>query len=442
MLNETASSMEDRPALRSSVRHATNENNAVRDELRQIVMTVLMIEREIMPNDEQPPMIFSPGLEGGVLASFEGRLLFDSEQAYDRLDRVLKPMNYLPIFRDVQGKHVVHVLAGRVHVGKRSNTLNWLLFIGTLISLLMIGTSIAIGEIGLNDPALARFVTENFFAQLWRGLPYALCVLLILGAHELGHYFAARYHRLAVTLPYFIPAPPPFSLFGTWGAFIQLREPIRNRKALMDIGASGPLMGLVFAIPIVLIGLSTSYVGPISPGGVLEGNSLLYALSKTLVFGRFLPADGIDVTINQLATAGWIGLFITGLNLLPVGQLDGGHILYALIGERARLLYIPVMAALVILTLRFTEGWLLWLALLFLFGRTYAVPLDTITALDRRHLLIGVLSVMVFVVTIVPIPFVFVSEGGGGLPSQGVMLTVGVILLYKGLRRRLNRHSV
>src|SRR5690606_26585459 len=127
-----------------------------------------------------------------------------------------------------------------------------------------------------------------------------------LGSHELGHYFAARHHKIAVTLPYFIPAPF-VSFLGTFGAFIQLREPMRNRKVLLDIGAAGPLTGLIFPIPIVFIGLATSTVGPMTPGGYLEGNSFLYALAKTIVFGRFLPDGQVDVYMNQLAMAGWAG---------------------------------------------------------------------------------------------------------------------------------------
>jgi membrane-associated protease RseP (regulator of RpoE activity) len=169
---------------------------------------------------------------------------------------------------------------------------------------------------------------------------------------------------------------------------------------------------------------------------VLEGNSLLYALSKIAVFGRFLPDGQVDVLINQMAMAGWVGLFITGINLLPIGQLDGGHVLFSLIGNRARLLYIPIMAALVILTLRYTEAWLLWLVLLFLFGRVYAAPLDMITKLDIRRRVIAVLSLIAFVVTVVPIPFTVVSEGTGGLRSEGVMLTLGIVMFMNFLRRR------
>ncbi|MBE2270901.1 MAG: site-2 protease family protein [Anaerolinea sp.] len=432
MLNETASSTEDRPALRSSVRHIPSENNAQRDELRQIVMSVLVIERDVTPNDDRQvnESLLPLGIDGRLSASFEGRLLFDSEEAYDKLDKVLKPMNMLALFREENGKHVIHVVSGRVHAGERSATVNILLAIATFFSVLLVGASIAVGEIDRTDPALAQQVYENLLINLWRGLPYALSIMLILGAHELGHYFAARHHKVAVTLPYFIPAPF-ISLFGTYGAFIQLREPMRNRKVLLDVGASGPLFGLLFAIPIVFIGLATSPVAPPEPGGMLEGNSLLYALAKTMVFGRFLPDGQVDVTINQLATAGWVGLLITGLNLLPIGQLDGGHILYSLIGNRARWLYYPIIVALIILTLRFTEAWLLWLALLFLFGRMYAAPLDMITKLDPRRQFIAVLSMVVFAVTVVPIPFTFLSEGGNNLQTQGVMLTLGLVV---GLR--------
>ena len=127
----------------------------------------------------------------------------------------------------------------------------------------------------------------------------------------MGHYFAARHHKLAVTLPYFIPAPF-ISLIGTFGAFIQLREPMRNRKVLLDVGAAGPLAGLVFAVPILLIGLATSSVGPLQVGGMVEGNSMLYALAKMIIFGRILPNGAVDVYVNQLAWAGWTGLLVTG----------------------------------------------------------------------------------------------------------------------------------
>jgi membrane-associated protease RseP (regulator of RpoE activity) len=226
--------------------------------------------------------------------------------------------------------------------------------------------------------------------------------MLILGAHELGHYFAARRHNLAVTLPYFIPFP--VGLFGTLGAFIQLREPLKNRKMLLDVGAAGPLMGLIFAIPILFIGLSTSITGPISPGGLVEGNSLFYALAKSLVFGEFLPNGRVDVYVNQLAWAGWTGLFITGLNLIPLGQLDGGHVIYSLVGRLSRRLFYPTIVVLAVLTFISNGALLLLLVLLVILGRVYAVPLDDITALDTRRRWIAVLTLVIFLAVYVPIP--------------------------------------
>src|SRR5690606_10828231 len=146
--------------------------------------------------------------------------------------------------------------------------------------------------------------TTDQLWQIWRGWPFAASILLILGAHELGHYFAARRHNVPVTLPYFIPMP--LSLFGTLGAFIRLQGPVNNRRALFDVGAAGPLAGLVFALPILFFGLATSDVGPISPGGLFEGNSVLYSALKYLVFGRLLPGGGEDVYLNQVAWAGWV----------------------------------------------------------------------------------------------------------------------------------------
>ena len=164
-----------------------------------------------------------------------------------------------------------------------------------------------------------------------------MTLLGILVAHEFGHYFAARYHKVAVSLPYFIPLPIGF---GTLGAFIRLREQVPDRRKLFDIGVAGPLAGLVIAIPMLFYGLSTSPLD-VAPQGVpveLEGNSILYFLAKIAVFGQALPnhLTGQDVFMNQVTFAAWIGLLVTALNLLPVGQLDGGHTVYALFGEKAR----------------------------------------------------------------------------------------------------------
>jgi membrane-associated protease RseP (regulator of RpoE activity) len=253
----------------------------------------------------------------------------------------------------------------------------------------------------------------------------------------MGHFFAARAHRTSVTLPYFIPAPPFISPIGTAGAFIQIREPIRSRRALIDIGAAGPLAGLAVAIPILFIGLATSQLVPPAPVSLVEGNSLLYALAKTIVFGEFVPNGSVDVMINQLAQAAWTGLLVTALNLIPLGQLDGGHILYSLIGERARSLYYPVLALTVVMVVTVSEAWLFWLILLFLFGRFYAAPLNMVTPLKRRHQVIAVLALVVFAVTFVPIPFAIQETPVTPLPGQsvGLLLPLALVFILHRLRR-------
>jgi hypothetical protein len=445
MLNETASSVEDRPSQRVSARPSPQENarNAMQDELRQMVMTILNIERESFPNQtdqtEAGDTLLMIGQNSRVVGVFEGVLLLDSKEAYDKIDAMFAPHGYIPLFRvNPQGKHIVIAVTGRTQPQERPWWPNALLFALTVFSVMMMGLAIAIGEIDFYDSAEAIRIANNGLVEIWRGLPYAISILLILGAHELGHYFAARRHNLAVTLPYFIPEPFFLSPFGTLGAFIQLRQLIRNRKALLDVGASGPLIGLLFAIPILFIGLLTSPVGPIPSQGTIEGNSLLYALMKTIRFGEFLPNGQVDVFLNQLAWAGWAGLLLTSINLIPIGQLDGGHIMYALLGENARKLYYPAIGALVILVLLTGLSWLLWLVLIFFFGRLYATPLDMITPLDRRRQIIGVLGLIVFAVTFVPEPLRAYTSGGTSVPSNSafILLPISLLLMQRFIQRR------
>jgi Zn-dependent protease len=331
---------------------------------------------------------------------YTGRLRMDSESAYSRLDERCTPLDYQVVLTsDEQDRHVVMAIKGRVKLRPRKLWPNAVLLLLTVLSLLYVG---ALHEAAMQDE------TSLTFATFWRGWPYAASIILILGAHELGHYFAARYHRVNVTLPYFIPLP--FGFFGTLGAFIQLREPMRNRKILFDVGAAGPLAGFVVAIPILMIGLATSNIEQLPDENyIIEGDSLFYATAKFAVFGRFLPNSEEDVFINQLAKAGWTGLFITGLNLIPVGQLDGGHVVFTLMGRQARRLYMPIMSGFFVLSL-FNSAWWIWLFLLLFLGRAYAVPLDTVTPLDQRRRWLAYATLMIFVLVFVPNPLQFIQR--------------------------------
>src|SRR5258707_441474 len=195
--------------------------------------------------------------------------------------------------------------------------------------------------------------------RLLEGIPFSFPLLAILGTPEFGHSFTARAYGASVSLPYFIPAPPPF-LFGTLGAIIRMRSPARDRNSLFDIAAAGPLAGLVIALPALWIGLGWSTVAALPAGGSVSfGDSLLLRFMTWLAFGPLPP--GHDVFVHPVALAGWVGLFVTALNLIPVGQLDGGRIAYALFGARHRQISIATFVALLALGAVTGAGnWFVW----------------------------------------------------------------------------------
>jgi membrane-associated protease RseP (regulator of RpoE activity) len=327
---------------------------------------------------------------------FHGRFLVDLSTRYDDLRGRFERHGFTPFVRNEDG-HESLIAAPVVFRPSASNGfINIILLVATILSTLFIGAFI---EFAVRDiegvPGLG---------DLWLGWPYSASLLTILGAHELGHYFAARYHKVPVTLPYFIPLPlPPI---GTLGAFIRLKSPVKNKRALLDVGAAGPLAGLIFAIPILIYGLSISPVEALPTGGyTLEGNSILYALAKIAVKGQMLPNGTDDVFLGQVAWAGWVGLLVTGLNLIPVGQLDGGHIAYSLWGKRAKIFFWPVIVALIALVI-FTRSfnWAIWILLLFFVGRYHAEPLDDVTPLDERRQVVAIMSLLLFILVFVPIP--------------------------------------
>jgi len=205
-----------------------------------------------------------------------------------------------------------------------SHRLPLALFVLTAISVFWTGATDA-------DPTLQESLDPRRWLEIWRGWQFAVPLLAILIAHESGHYIAARLHRVPASLPFFIPLPV-LSPFGTMGAVIGMSGRIRSRVALLDIGAAGPIAGIVVALPVLALGLSLSPIGPSPEHYQQEGQSLLYMLMKR-VFAGPIP-DGSDVQLHPTAFAGWAGLLVTMINMLPWGQLDGGHIAYALFGER------------------------------------------------------------------------------------------------------------
>ena len=334
---------------------------------------------------------------------FRGQFLRPPADCFDELRRRFERHGYTPMAdKEADGRAALLALPVVFAQHRPRWIINLVLFLLTVGSTLYVGASYGA-------------VTREQTFQIWHGWPFALSVLLILGAHEMGHYFAARRHNVPVTLPFFIPLPW-WPSFGTLGAFIQLRGPVTNRRGLFDVGAAGPLAGLVFAVPVLLYGLATSDLGPIAPGQPYEGNSVLYLLAKLAVFGRILPGGGTDVYLNQVAWAGWVGLFVTGLNLLPVGQLDGGHVAYALFGERSSRFLWPVIIGLALIVVySWLQGapaltWVLWIFLLMSFGRVHARPLEDITPLDPRRRALAVFTLVLFFLCFVPLPLVALAR--------------------------------
>ena len=264
------------------------------------------------------------------------------------------------------------------------------------------------------------------------GGPYFAATLMgILVCHEAGHYFVGRYHRIAVSPPYFIPLPPMVTL-GTLGAVIRMDKPISDRNQLFDVGAAGPIAGLIVAIPALVVGLSLSEVGPPTPDGMIEGNSILYALLKLAMFGRWLPSGNEDVLLHPMALAAWVGLLVTMINLLPIGQLDGGHVARAALGDRhealsARLhLVLPVIGLVVggvmfgfaldagrdvLGALRYASyglaPWGMWALLLYAMRRQAGEyhPAVGDLPLDPRRRRRAILVAIVFVLIATPVPF-------------------------------------
>lgn len=238
--------------------------------------------------------------------------------------------------------------------------------------------------------------------KIYKGLPFAASLIAILLTHEFAHYFSSKMHGVKATLPYFIPAP---NLIGTFGAFIKMKSPIINRKSLIDIGASGPIAGFIVSVITSIIGLSMSkvvYIKSMNPE-IVFGDSILFNFLSFITLG-VTPADH-DILLHPVAFAGWIGLFVTSMNLIPVGQLDGGHIAYALLGEKHAQISFILVLIMSLLGIFLWEGWIIWSLLLLLLGLKHPPVLYWEPYLDRKRRYIGWLALIIFVITFIPVPF-------------------------------------
>ncbi|MBE9060646.1 site-2 protease family protein [cf. Phormidesmis sp. LEGE 11477] len=269
----------------------------------------------------------------------------------------------------------------------------------TLLTTTFVG-SVLVG--GIDDPAALQAEPE----LLLPGLAYSLSLMFILGVHESGHYLATRYHRLKATLPYFIPIP---FFLGTLGAFIQMRSPIPNRRALFDVGISGPLAGLIVSLPILAWGLANSTVVPLSEASQLlsfdslnPSRSIALLVMSKLALGQTLQADSA-IDLHPLAISGCLGLIVTALNLMPVGQLDGGHIVHAMYGQRTAIIVSHVARVLMLVLAYAYQEFLFW-ALFLLFVPAAQPALNDVSELNGPRDFLGLVSLALLVIIILPAP--------------------------------------
>jgi Zn-dependent protease len=352
----------------------------------------------------------------GILR-FRGRLLMDPDTAFAILSERLQPHGYVPQLNRPDEIILLRLPPSGAPHGAPRWGLPALLFAATLLTTFLAGAtdfkpyegiydvlSAALGKVLGMAPAASR---RGMSLDVGAGIIFAASLMGILGVHELGHYVTARRYGMRVSLPYFIPMP--FGPMGTMGAIIRMRSPVPDRRALFDVGIAGPLGGLAVAIPVAAIGLHLSVPIPMPPalnGEFALGPSWLFAKMIRLMLGD--PPTGSTIALHPMAVAGWLGLFVTALNLIPAGQLDGGHVAYAVLGRRHdRVALFIVLALFGIAVLFMQPTWFFWAMLLLVMGYRHPPPLNDLTRLDVVRLIIGVLCWGLFLILFTPVPFVF-----------------------------------
>lgn len=311
--------------------------------------------------------------------------------AFDAMRVEMLNAGYIPLLRQEAGEFIIHVQR-KPAARFRGTQVNAALLVITILTTIFAGMMhwASYDSVGL-------FTAD---AILYGTLFFAFPLLLILGTHEMGHYLMARKHKVAASLPFFIPSIPPL---GTFGAVISMREPIPDKRALLDIGLAGPLAGLAVTIPLAILGLWLTDMGAKTISVAEQGGAILISFPLLYeILGLFFPIES-GVALHPLAFASWVGFFVTALNLLPAGQFDGGHIARALLGEKARYLSYVVVAILFMFSLYYV-GWAIIAILLFFIGLRHPPPLNDYTPLDLKRKLVGGFTVLVFFMTFVLVP--------------------------------------
>ncbi len=375
---------------------------SLQQQLRAALADALSIDGEEVRQDRRT---------GERVYIFRGQLRIPVEGAYEQISARLRPLGFTPLLQREEDEIAVVAIPGELPESRLSAPawVHLLLLLVTLVTTTVMGAALSGMPPRAVWDALRTGNAHTLRATLRDGLPFSLTLLTILGVHEMGHYVAARMHGVKVTLPFFIPLPLSGSL-GTLGAVIFIRSPLMNRRALFDVGISGPLAGLVVALPLYVIGLGQ----PPSVGlpeiwlqlGIrrISNPPLLDFLASFVTDTPNL--DRFVFYSHPMALAAWFGVLLTALNLLPLGQFDGGHVAYALLGKRAWPLAWATFIGLVLLGLQgFWMAWLLWALMGFFTGLRHPPPYDDLLPLGKVRTAIGIGTALLFLLMFTPAPF-------------------------------------
>lgn len=320
---------------------------------------------------------------------------YQLEEKFNILRKSLSEKGYIPMLRHEVGEQVIYVIR-KPKIKKRPTWINIVLLIATIFTTTLAGS---LQWASIKNATWEEVISPSYLLD---GLIFfSIPLLLILGIHEMGHYFTSKKHNLDTSLPYFIPLPPPFIL-GTFGALISTREPIPDRKTLLDVGISGPICGFLVAIPICILGLFLMQQNPIIIEPSTDNLNVTFPLILQGLSNFFIIPE--NVIIHPTLFAGWVGIFLTAINLLPIGQLDGGHVARAILKEKHRYASWVVIAFIFALGLVY-PGWLMFaFIILFLIGTQHQPPLNDFSPLDNRRKILGIIAFIIFIICFAPIP--------------------------------------
>jgi len=321
------------------------------------------------------------------------------EGNFDSLRKSLSEKGYVPMLRYEKGEHTIYIIQ-KPKRKEKSIWINISLLIATIITTILTGSILNMGHSEIQSVAniLDIFSINNLFSGT---VFFALPLMSILFVHEMGHYFTSKKHGIKTSLPFFIPIPPilPGFNIGTFGALISSSDPMPNKKALFDVGISGPLAGFIIAIPVTAIGIATSEIVPISDfssGEVILGSSFLFIILSNMI--HTIP-EGFALNLNSTAFAGWVGLLITSINLLPAGQLDGGHIFRAVLGKKQK--YVGWIAVFIMI---FT-GWTFFaIIIVLMMGMMHPPPLNDDTDIDMKRKALFFVALAILILCFIPFP--------------------------------------